>query len=62
MTTDTRGIETVKDPAVRGYASVGVVIKPWIAYVDGKKLVDRRGNVRRFSTERAARSAAQRSS
>lgn len=60
MATDVRGIKTVKDYAQRGYASAAVVIKPWIAYVDGKKLVDSRGNVRRFSTERAARAAAER--
>jgi hypothetical protein len=55
-------IKTIKDPAVSGYAHAGVVIKPWIAYVGGTRLVDRRGAVRRFATEGAALAAARRSS
>jgi hypothetical protein len=58
--TDPR-IKIVKDPAIRGYASAGVVIKPWTIYVDGKQLLDRGGRPRRFSSEHAATAAAKRS-
>lgn len=54
-------IKAVKDYAVSGYAHVFVAIKPWTVYVDRKKLVDKAGRARRFSTERAALAAARRS-
>lgn len=54
-------IHAAKDYAFRGYASATAVIKPWIVYVDRKRLVDKSGRPRRFSTEAAARSAARRS-
>jgi hypothetical protein len=53
-------IKTVKDPAVSGYAHAFVVIKPWTVFVDGVRLIDKRGRVRRFSTEDAAIAAARR--
>jgi len=56
-----RSISAIKDPAVSGYAHAYVVIRPWIAYVNGKRLVDKRGHVRRFSTQEAAIAAASRS-
>lgn len=56
-----REIKAIKDPAVSGYAHAFVAIKPWTVFVDRKKLVDRRGRPRRFSTERAAMAAARRS-
>lgn len=36
----------------------GTCPKPWVALVDGKPLFDARGGLRRFSTEKAALSAA----
>lgn len=54
-------IKAVKDPAIRGYASAGAVIKPWVVRVDGKPLVDKWKRPRRFSTEAAAIAAARRS-
>lgn len=56
-----REIKVVKDPANSGYAHAFVATKPWTAFVDRKKLADRRGRPRRFSTERAAIAAARRS-
>ncbi len=56
-----RKIETVKDYARRGGTSAAATFRPWVACVDGKRLVDRRGNPRRFSTEDAAIAAARRS-
>jgi hypothetical protein len=56
-----REIKAVKDYAVSGYAHAHVTIKPWVAYVDRKRLVDKGGRPRRFSTERAAMAAARRS-
>ena len=53
-------IKAVKDAAVSGYAHAHVVIKPWTIYVDGKRLVDKGGRPRRFSTESAAMAAARR--
>jgi len=58
--TDAR-IKAIRDNAVRGYASAFAPIRPWTAYVDGKRLVDKGGRPRRFSTEKAALSAARRS-
>lgn len=49
-----------KDPAMAGYAHGNVLIRPWIATVDGKDLVDSRGRVRRFSTPSAALAASRR--
>ena len=57
-----REIKTVRKPVVAGYAHAGVVIRPWTAYVDGRRLENRRGVVRRFATEEAALAAAQRDS
>lgn len=54
-------IKAVKDPAVSGYAHAHVVMKPWKVYVDRKRLVDKNGRPRRFSTEGAAMAAARRS-
>jgi hypothetical protein len=56
-----REIKTIKDYAVSGYAHAHVVIKPWVVYVDGRRLEDKRGAPRRFSTEQAAIAAARRS-
>jgi len=53
-------IKTVKDPAVSGYAHAFVRIKPWTVLIDGSRLTDKRGRVRRFSTEDAAIAAARR--
>lgn len=54
-------IKAVKDYAVSGYAHAHAAIKPWTVYVDRKRLVDKGGRPRRFSTERAAMAAARRS-
>jgi hypothetical protein len=54
-------IKAVKDPAIRGYASAGAVIKPWAVRVDGRPLVDKWKRPRRFATEAAAIAAARRS-
>ncbi len=53
-------IKILKDYAQRGYASAASVIKPWTVYVDKKRLVDKSGRPRRFSTEVAALAAARR--
>jgi hypothetical protein len=53
-------IKAVKDYARSGYASAAAAIKPWTVFVDRKKLVDKTGRVRRFTTERAAVAAARR--
>jgi hypothetical protein len=53
-------IKAVKDYAVSGYAHAHVAIKPWVVYVDGKRLVDKSERPRRFSTESAAIAAARR--
>jgi hypothetical protein len=57
-----RKIKTVKDYAVSGYAHAHVAIKPWTVYVDDKRLVDKSGRPRRFSTEGAAIAAARKAS
>ena len=54
-------IKALKDYAQRGYASAASVIKPWTIYVDRKRLLDKNGRPRRFSTEAAAMAAARRS-
>lgn len=36
----------------------GTCPKPWVAIVEGKALLDGRGGLRRFSTEKAATKAA----
>lgn len=54
-------IKAIKDYATRGYASAGVLIKPWVVRVDGKPLIDKRKRRRRFATEEAAIAAARRS-
>lgn len=56
-----REIKAVKDPAVSDYAHAFVATRPWTVFVDRKKLVDRRGRARRFTTEAAAIAAARRS-
>jgi hypothetical protein len=56
-----KDIKAVKDYAQSGYASAAAAIRPWVVYVDRKKLVDKSGRVRRFSTEQAAMAAARRS-
>lgn len=55
-----RKIEVVKDAAVSGYSRADALMKPYIAVVDDKRLVDSRGRVRRFSTKLAASEAAAR--
>ena len=55
-------IKAVKDPAISGYAHAFVVTRPWTVFIDGKRLVDRGGRPRRFSTESAALAAARRAS
>lgn len=57
---DEHKIEVVKDNAVSGYSRADAVMKPYVALVDGKKLVDKKGRVRRFSTKLAANEAAAR--
>ena len=54
----TTRISAVKDPAVSGYAHAFVAVKPCLAIVDGKRLIDKAGRVRRFATEGAALTAA----
>jgi hypothetical protein len=54
-------IKAIRDAAVSGYASAFSCIKPWLVLVDGKRLVDKSGRPRRFSTEAAAMAAARRS-
>lgn len=54
-------IKAIKDYAVSGYAHAHVAIKPWKVLVDRQPLLDKSGRPRRFSTERAALAAAQRS-
>lgn len=55
--TDAR-IKAVKAYASRGYSSAGAAIKPWIIYLDGRKVVDKSGRPRRFATRQAAEEAA----
>lgn len=54
-------IKATRDYAQRGYASAASVIKPWVVYVYGRRLMDKSGRPRRFSTEAAATAAAKRS-
>lgn len=51
-------IKVGKVPAVSGYGSAAALMKPYIVYVDGKRLDDSRGRPRRFSSELLAREAA----
>lgn len=60
MPNDERQIKAVKDAVTSGYAHAFVVTRPWVAIVEGKKLMNRRGGVRRFTTEAAAIAAARR--
>lgn len=53
-------IKVVTDYATRGYASAAARIKPFIVLVDGRKLLDKKERVRRFSTAAAARRAGER--
>lgn len=54
-------IKAVEDPAISGYAHAFVATKPWVVYVNGKRLMDKGKRPRRFSTEKAALAAARRS-
>lgn len=55
-----RKIEVKHDPVVSGYGSAAAIVRPWFVLVDGKPLADAQGRMRRFSSEGAARAAANR--
>lgn len=54
-------IKVVRDYARRGHTGATGTIKPWVAFVDKRQLVDKCGRPQRFATEIAARAAAKRS-